>query len=272
MFKNLSKLLLDPYPFRTSTINIMRRLKLGSYQTRVLIGAVERPHYGYCVYHSAMLARRLGHKRISVVEFGVAGGAGLLNLEYHAGEVSKILNLEIEVYGFDTGKGLPAPRDYRDLPYHWKAGFYAMDNPKLGVKLIRAKLIIGDIHDTVKTFLQEYDPAPIAAVMHDFDFYTSTVEGLKLFDAAQNHYLPRVFCYFDDTIGSEVELYNDYTGERLAISEFNHAHEFKKIAKPYHLFGKKPVEPWYHQIFIFHDFSHSRYNDFISDENQQLPI
>ena len=34
-------------------------------------------------------------------------------------------------------------------------------------------------------------------------------------------FLPSVFSYFDDIIGSEIELYNDYTGERLAINEFN---------------------------------------------------
>ena len=27
--------------------------------------------------------------------------------------------------------------------------------------------------------------------------------------------------YFDDIIGTETELYNDYTGERLSINEFN---------------------------------------------------
>ena len=47
-------------------------------------------------------------------------------------------------------------------------------------------------------------------------------------------FMPRIFSYFDDTIGSEVELYNDYTGERLAINEFNTNNKDIKICQPYH--------------------------------------
>ena len=59
--------------------------------------------------HGAALAKKLGHRRVSVLEFGVAGGRGLIDLEYHAREVSRELEIEIDVYGFDTGSGLPAP-------------------------------------------------------------------------------------------------------------------------------------------------------------------
>ena len=77
--------------------------------------------------------------------------------------------------------------------------------------------------------------------------------------------MPRVFCYFDDIVGSETELYNDYTGERLAINEFNPAHETKKLATAYHFLAQRIPETWHQQIFIYHDFAHSRYNDFVSD-------
>ena len=50
-----------------------------------------------------------------------------------------------------------------------------------------------------------------------------------------NNYLPRVFCYFDDVLGSEIELYNDYTGERLAINEFNNENDEIKFSKAYNL-------------------------------------
>ena len=40
----------------------------------------------------------------------------MLSFEYHAEQITKILPIEIEVYGFDTGEGLPKPLDYRDLP------------------------------------------------------------------------------------------------------------------------------------------------------------
>lgn len=267
----LNKLFLERFPLRSAIIRLIRKLELGTYQQRVQIGAVERPHYGYCVYQAATLAKKLGYTRISVLEFGVAGGKGLVNLEYHAQQVESLLSIGIDVYGFDTGEGLPKPSDYRDLPYHWKEGFFKMDIQRLRAKLKRAKLVIGDIARTSKSFLEEYNPAPIAAVIHDFDFYSSTALALQMFDEDEKYFLPRVYCYFDDTVGSETELYSDYTGERLAINEFNQTHNRKKLAVPYHLIAKA-VEPWHHQIFVYHDFEHSRYNDFISDENQQLNL
>jgi hypothetical protein len=272
MIPFLKSVVLDPYPLRTIALRVIRRFNLGSYPYRLENGVVDRPHYGYCVYHGALLAKKLGHRRVSVVEFGVAGGRGLLSLEYHAEEVSRALGIEIDIYGFDTGHGLPAPADYRDLPYHWREGFFAMDAEKLRAKLKKAKLVVGDIKETARSFFAEHDPAPIAAVMHDFDYYTSTAVALEMFDAPEKFFLPRVFCYFDDTIGSETELYSDYTGERLAIREFNQAHQTKKIAAPYHLLTQRIRETWHHQIFIYHDFAHSRYNDFVSGENQQLPL
>ena len=87
-----------------------------------------------------------------------------------------------------------------------------------------------------------------------------------MFDAGEKYYLPRVFNYFDDTCGKEIEIYNDYTGERLAINEFNHNHTDIKFGLPYHLFARKIAEPWHHKIWICHFFKHSRYNDFVSEE------
>jgi len=272
MLKKLQKLILGPYPLRTVARKIVREFQLGSYVQRMEMGVVDRPHYGYCVYNAAVLAKKLGHKRISVLEFGVAAGNGLVNLEYHAQEVSKLLAIEIDIYGFDTGEGLPGPVDYRDLPYHWKTGFYKMDVPKLQARLKKAKLILGDIKDTSKNFFEKYDPAPIGAIAYDLDFYSSTAAALNMLDADEKYYLPRIFCYFDDIIGTELELYNDYIGERLAINEFNQTHEDVKFGLPYHLLARTIVECWYHHIRTCHFFKHSCYNKFISDENQQVTL
>ena len=99
-----------------------------------------------------------------------------------------------------------------------------MDRSSLERQLKRAKLVIGDIKDTCATFLRESDPAPIGCMLHDLDFYSSTHEALKLLDADASHFLPRVFMYFDDVIGDDVWLCNEYTGQRLAIEEFNETH------------------------------------------------
>jgi hypothetical protein len=182
------------------------------------------------------------------------------------------LGIEIDVYGFDTGEGLPSPTDYRDLPFAWKKGFYRMDFSELQKKLRFAKLVIGDVRETIAHFFNDYNPAPIAAVLWDLDYYSSTIAALRLFDADDEHLLPRVFNYFDDIVGSNIELHSDYIGERLAINEFNSLHERRKFCPAYRLICDKYIETWYHQIYVLHLFEHKRYNDFVGNENQQLPL
>jgi hypothetical protein len=194
---------------------------------------VERPNYGYCVYNGAQLAKRLGYERISIIEFGVAGGNGLLNLESHAKTISKLFGIEIEVYGFDIAEGLPSPTDYRDIPFAWQKGFYQMDYKELQKRLRFAKLIIGDVKETTKSFFSDYNPAPIAAVLWDLDYYSSTIAAMRLFDADDKYLLPRIFNYFDDIVGDSIELHGDFIGERLAINEFNTLHEQRKFAPVY---------------------------------------
>jgi hypothetical protein len=267
----LIALALDPHPVRSLTLRTIQQREFGAYEWRVEKGAVERPAYAYCVRESARLARRMGIPRISVIEFGVAGGNGLLALEDHARRWASSLGVEIDVFGFDTGVGLPPPVDYRDLPYHWLGGFYEMDEAALRQRLRHARLILGDIGETLRTFTSTYAPAPIGAVMHDMDLYSSTAAGLRLFDVDEQFRMPRIFTYFDDIVGDDVSLYNDYTGERLAIAEFNEQHQSQKISPAYHLSCRATAQ-WHHQIYIAHDFAHPRYNDFVSSREQQLHL
>jgi hypothetical protein len=201
----------------------------------------------------------------------VAGGNGLVALERHARDWSEALGVTIDVYGFDTGRGLPAPTDYRDVPYHWKGGFYEMDAEALRSRLQSATLILGDIGDTLPTFVNEYDPAPVGAVLHDMDLYSSTAAGLKLFDIDPARRLPRILTYFDDIIGNDISLFSDYTGERLAIREFNASHPDQKISPAYNL-ATRAQSVWHHQVYVAHDFVHPLYNNFVSRPVGQLPL
>lgn len=272
MLKPLRNFLLHPYPVRSFTQGLVRKWKLGSYKQRFWMEAVERPHYAHCVYHAAWLAKQLGLPRMSVLEFGVAGGNGLVNLEYHASNIEPMLGVKIDIYGFDSGAGLPEPVDYRDLPYHWQHGFFKMDVPKLQSRLKRSKLVLGDVRETVPTFLETHKPAPIGVMMHDLDFHSSTAAALRLLEGSPEFFLPRMYCYFDDTLGTEIELFNDDIGQRLAINEFNRDHDTIKLGRPYHLLSRRVVEPWYHQIWTVHMFEHPRYQDYISDRAVQLPL
>lgn len=71
-----------------------------------------------------------------------------------------------------------------------------------------------------------------------------------------------MYCYFDNIVGSV----NEYTGELLAIREFNEEHETKKICKiPGLLFGRPIKASWNGQMYILHDFQRPLYNRYISN-------
>src|SRR5262245_18585238 len=117
----LKRFLNYPHPIR---YYVYQRLKAryfpdppAPYIQRIRAGQVERPHYGYCMYEAARLASVLGHRKVSAIEFGVASGNGLLNMEAHANAIEKeIADVTFEVYGFDLETGLPHSTDCRDAP------------------------------------------------------------------------------------------------------------------------------------------------------------
>lgn len=235
----------------------------------VKTNSMERPNYAYCLYHSAILAKRLGYHSLSVIEFGVAGGNGLVFLEQFANKIKKYYNLEIEIYGFDLGSGLTKPKDYKDLNYWFKEGFYKMDQNKLEKRLKYTKLIIGDVKDTIDNFFERFNPAPIGAIFHDLDYYSSTINSFKIFNFDEKFYLPRIFNYFDDILGTELEMYNEFSGELLAIEEFNMQNSSKKILLNKNLITSNN-EKWRSQIYYFHNFEHNDYNKFIGGTDQEL--
>src|SRR5262245_1184601 len=66
-----------------------------------------RRAYAWGVVQAAALGKVLGFERISVVELGVGGGAGLISLERIAERAAALSGVGVDVYGFDTGVGLP---------------------------------------------------------------------------------------------------------------------------------------------------------------------
>ena len=185
---------------------------VGPVDLRVRFGVFPRPQYAFGVYYAADLAKRLGLPSISVIEFGVAGGRGLLALESIAELIGNELGVTIHVTGFDSGHGMPKPLDYRDLPHVWAGGFYAMDEDKLRATLSpKTELVLGDVAAVVGRWKA---PAPVGFVAFDLDYYSSTKAALSLFeDAEERPHLPRVYCYFDDIIWPARACHNEYTGE-----------------------------------------------------------
>lgn len=223
---------------------------------------VLRSYHTWGILNAAYLAKALGIPRISVIEFGVAGGNGLISIETASERVERLLGVGIDVYGFDTGQGLPKPQDYRDCPNLWKESAFPMDVPKLKARLKRAQLMLGLIQDTVPKFL-ESSPAPIGFVSFDVDYYSSTMQALKIFEGDHNRLLPRVQCYLDDIVAF---THSEFTGERLAVADFNAKHPLRKIALIYGLRHFLPPDrasaPWVDCYYMAHFYDHPLYGHF----------
>ena len=253
--------------------NVLQRMKNVPYAKRLQYNALRRAEYGYCIYNAALLARALGQPEISIIEFGVAGGSGLLNIEMHVREIQKELGIKFQVYGFDTATGLPKPQDYRDMPYMWDEGFYSMDRQLLESKLEFATLVIGDVRQTASEFFDQYAPAPLGALLFDLDYYSSTIGAFNIFDCSPEQRLPRVYCYFDDIFSEGQRANNDYVGVRRAINEFNEGESARKLAQIGGLTQSRRLPaPWNEQIYVYHDFEHPRYCDFIGNPFRELPL
>lgn len=219
----------------------------------------QRPQYIWGVLQGAILAKVLGIDRVSVLEFGVGGGGGLIALERIAERCEELANIQIEIFGFDTGVGHPKPKDYRDVPYKWSEGYYPCDKQELQKRLKRSHLKFGLLKDTLPEFLKNPGP-PVAFAVIDLALYSSTTDALRLFEGAHSLFLPRIPFVFRCTVGKD---YSDYTGERLAMSEFNTQHGLRRFS-PIH--GMKYFVPprfvsfWTEMLYWLHIFDHPLYD------------
>lgn len=215
-------------PFRLFVRGLLR-LMPASVSTRALWDVSERPQYLLGVISAARRALRNGVPAVSVIEFGVAGGSGLLVLEREAARVEKELGVTIEVYGFDNGaQGMPQfIGDYRDHPDKWRPGDFPMDERLLKSRLSpRTTLVLGNVEYTVTEFYNDPRIPPIGFVAFDLDLYSSTTHALRILSMPQRRMLDHVALYFDDT---EHSISHRFAGELLAIDEFNARNSHVKI-------------------------------------------
>lgn len=223
-------------------------------------GGLRRPHFVWGAVQGVNLAKVLGLSRVSFIEFGVAGGNGLVALENIALKLERTFGISIDVHGFDAVGGMPKARDHRDLPNLWREGFYPMNRDKLEQRLKRAKLHLGLVEETVHEFVDS-KPAPVAFIAFDLCFYTSTIKAFQIFDADQSVLLPRVHCFFRNILG---RTFGDHNGERLAMADFNAAHEMRKVSKIYGLqyYLDPKIGRWVDQFYLAHIFDHNLYGQY----------
>jgi hypothetical protein len=225
-------------------------------------GVDTRSQYLWPLIHSTHVARALGIPRIAALEFGVAGGNGLLAMERAAAAATELSGTEVDIFGFDTGSGMPSPTDPRDAPFLIEPAYFAMDEAALRARLSSAQLVLGPVGETVPTWAGS-EHAPIGFIAFDLDYYSSTVEAFGVLEGDSSRLLPRVPCYFDDAFGYG---WTDHMGIHAAIAEFNDAHDKRKIGKIHGLRFELPAHEfqlqWHEKMYVFHQFDHPRYGDF----------
>ena len=222
-----------------------------------------RPHYETILLESAKEAKILGYKEISVLELGVDGGNGIINLENYKKKIEKLTNIKINIFGFDYGEGLPNTTNKFDLPFFWSGGDYKVDKEKLKKK-IDSKIFFGDVGKTFQSFI-ETSPPTISAIFFDLDYYTSTKSFLNQIVKNKDFFSPRVYCYFDDVFSISHHI-NEHNGELLAIKEFNNNNNEIKIGKSLSNLSDFKFPLGTDKLFVLHNFTH---NDYLRNLNYE---
>ncbi len=203
-------------------------LIFGSYRSKIAFDLIIRPHHAYGLLKAADRAKQCGFDQVSIIEFGVASGAGLLNMDKIAARIQQITGVAFKIYGFDSGSGMPPAKDFRDHPDIYQEGDFPMDYKKLTAKLSSNTILkIGNISDTIPDFINKLpNNQPIGFISIDVDYYHSTKDVLTVLNGATEKYLSIVEIYLDDI---ELEQHNIFCGELLAIREFNEENKCRKI-------------------------------------------
>lgn len=258
-------------PLHLNFISIFVYL-FGSYRLKIYYDLVLRQQHAYAILYATEKAVNGGIKKLTMIEFGVANGAGLINISKICKKLTKIYGVEYQIFGFDTGSGMPDPIDYRDHPELYKFGDYKMDYENLNQLLPEnCKIVFGNVNMTVPEFVKSdfLLESPIGFVSIDLDYYSSTRDALQILSSDPQKYLDPFPIYFDDVSDYSV---NSCCGELLAIKEFNESQNKRKIEQHDFLFFKRLFKnaPWIKSIFFVHVLDSARRNTFREGKSATL--
>lgn len=259
----------NPYAFHLCLMEIAevedKKLLLKQAVRNNLYG---RKHFAYSLMVVSEEATRMGLDRLSVIEFGVWKGNGLKNLASLASLVHDCTGVAFDVYGFDTGQGMPPAVDWRDHPELWQAGQMKMPDYEALQKTMpdHCTLVIGPIEETIEGFCatRMSPDSPLAFISFDMDYYSSTMQSLKVMENPADHYLPVMPIWVDDSYIHFMQ--SRYAGEALALREFNTSHELRK-------FEHKQIRPndrpefWHNCVWFCHIFDHPMRSGSVSASN-----
>ena len=228
----------------------------GSYQKKIEYDLVPRQPYAFGLATTFKAMKNHPNKKVVIIEFGVAQGAGLFNLAEIAQQLSNEHSIDYRVVGFDTGQGMPPPIDYRDHPEKYQAGDFPPGNLDQSNLPQKTEIIYGEINQTLEDFIQSVDDNEIVGFISiDVDYYSSTNQCLQVFNIDRDKLLPSTVLYFDDVNNVD---HNPYMGELLSIEEYNRQQEDVKICKMNQLSNWRIFKNalWLDQMYFAHVLSH----------------
>lgn len=242
----------------------------GSVRAKIYFDLCVRQQYAFGLLYAADMAREAGYRTVTAIEFGVANGAGLLNMCSLAERITTATGTTFKIVGFDNVTGMPPIRDYRDHPEAYQPGWYPMQAPELlKAKLPpNADLVLGDIATTVPGFLAGLPAnAPIGFVALDVDYYWSSVDALTLLAGHSELYLPQVIMYLDDVT---YPTHNRWCGELGALEHFNSTHTMRKIAAFNFLRENRLFKnaKWISQMYTLHVLDHPKRFTALADHEE----
>ena len=244
-------------PLHLNLASLLVKL-FGGFRAKVAFDLVERRRYAFPLLKAADYAKGQGIGRIYVLEFGIAAGAGLVNLAWLAGQVTATTGVEITVVGFDAGTGMPRPRDHRDYPEEFIEGDFPLPDKEALARVLPegVRVVYGPVAETVRDFMAGID-APIGFAVLDLAYYSSTVEALAALTGPPDRYLPMTLVYLGAV---RIDNASPAVGELLAVSEFNASRPLRQI-HPFTSLRDKRVfrrAAWLDQIYTLHVLDHPR--------------
>jgi hypothetical protein len=230
----------------------------GSFRAKVAFDLVERRRYAFALLKAADYAKAQGIRKIHALEFGVAAGAGLVNLAWLARHITRDTGVEIGIVGFDSGTGMPRPTDHRDYPEEFIEGDFPLpDREALQRNLPPGvRVIYGPVGETARGFVETLD-APIGFVSLDLAYYSSTVDAMQSLLGPADRYLPMTLVYLGAVL---IDNANPAVGELLAAAEFNRDHPCRQL-HPFTCLRDKRIFKngmWHNQIYTLHVLDHPK--------------
>jgi hypothetical protein len=222
--------------------------------------AIPYTQYAVGMQTAVRYAQLFGANGFTAIEFGVAGGNGLLAMARHAEALTRKTGIKIEVVGFDAGAGLPATRGWQDAPWVWRQGDYPLDATKLERRLEgKARFLIGLIEETFPRWLTERrNDLPMGFISIDIDYYSSSRAILDILSTCSAEaLLPITEVYLDDILCFGVPR---CAGELAAVREFNEAQMMRQFDREDWIAEWRPFceKLWLKRLYSLYAFDHPR--------------